>query len=421
MKTLKQKLRLTKEQYRMVKDFSHYSNNLYNVAIYISKCYFQETGKYIGLKLLESECKKNENYKLLPSQSAQQIIRLVDKNYRSFFALLRKKNQGQYTDKINSPKFKEKGGTFNIIYTFQNCKLKNNILLLAGSNQYRTLTGIKNIQLKFTKEINGKIKQIIVKPINKGQYFEIHIQYEENKQPRKEKLKHENYLSIDLGINNLCSCFNSKTGHSFLMNGKPLKSYNQWFNKNKAKIQSELEQKQKKKWSKKWSKKLQNMTTNRKWYIDNYLNQTISKIIKYCLHNEISNIVMGYNQSWKQNSNINKLNNQKFQSIPYLLLKQKLEYKCNDNNINFIFQEEGYTSKCSFLDNEEMIKKDDYLGQRLKRGLFKSQAGKLINADINGSANILRKVIPNILNKNQGIVGLMFNPIKINPLINLPI
>lgn len=414
MQTLRQKLRLNKEQYKMMKDFSHYSNNLYNVAIYISKRYFEETGKYIGLKLLMIECSENENYKLLPAQSAQQIIRLVDKNYRSFFALLRKKRLGQYTGDIKSPGFRNKGGVFNIIYTFQNCNLKNNILLFYGSNEYKKSTNIKNIKLKFTKQIDGTIKQIVVKPINNCQYFEIYIQYEENKGEVKNDLKKKSYLSIDLGIDNLCSCFNSQTGHSFIMNGKPLKSYNQWFNKNKAAIHSELEIKQKRK----WSKKLQRNETNRKWYIDNYLNQTVSKIIKYCLENKIGNVVIGYNQSWKQNSNIGKINNQKFQSIPYLSLKRKLENKCLQNGINFMFQEESYTSKCSFLDNEEMIKKDTYVGSRLKRGLFKSSTGKVINADINGSANILRKVIPDILLKNQGIVGLMFNPIKIQPLIN---
>jgi putative transposase len=181
------------------------------------------------------------------------------------------------------------------------------------------------------------------------------------------------------------------------MNGKPLKSYNQNYNKKKAWIQSELEIKNKKK----WSNKLGRLTINRENFIDNYLNQVVSGVIKQALEYNVGNIVLGYNQGWKQDINLGKRTNQKFVFIPYYKLKQKLEHKCKENFINFIVQEESYTSKCSFLDNEPVKKHKNYLGSRVKRGLFKTSKEKLINADINGAANILRKVISNVEPTNE--------------------
>ena len=411
LKTLKQTLHLNKNQYKILRDYAHYSNNLYNYGLYIIRQYYFETGKYLGYNKLEKEVKLNENYRLLPVQSAQQILRLLDKNFRSFFALLRKKNLGQYTDKINIPKYKNKGGMFNIIFTFQNFTFRENknILTFHQSKEYKKLNSNK-LFIDFNYKIDGKIKQILFKPANNGQYFKMYIQYEENRKENNYELNKNNYLSIDLGINNLASCFNGQTGHSLLMNGKPLKSYNRYYNKQMSKIKSELKLKNKKD----WSNRLQRFTNNRENYIDNYFNQIVNKIIKYCIQNNIGNIILGYNENWKKNINIGKVNNQKFMNIPYLQFKIKLENKCNENGMIFQYIEESYTSKCSFLDNEEMIKKDNYLGKRIKRGLFKSQFGKLLNADINGAANILRKNVIGDIRNNQPILGLMFNPIKIN-------
>jgi IS605 OrfB family transposase len=408
MKTLKFKLKkLTKQQYKAINDFSHYSNNLYNYGLYITKKYFEETNKYIGYNKLINEVQQNENYKLLPAQSAQQIIKLIDKNFRSFFALLRKKNQGQYTADVNTPKFRKKGNCFNIIYTFQNSRLKNNILTLDISREYKKQNNIK-LKIPFNYNIDGKIKQIIVKPINKGKFFNCYIQYEEYKIEVNYELDNKKYLSLDLGLDNLAACVSS-IGHSFLLNGKPLKSYNCWYNKRKAKLKSELKLKN----DKHWSNQLSKIEQDRYWFIDNYFNQYVSKIIKYCIQNQIANIICGYNEGWKQEVNLGKKNNQNFVNIPHYLFKRKLENKCNEYGLNFILQEESYTSKCSFLDKESVEKHDQYLGKRIKRGLFKSFDGKLINADVNGSANIMKKVIGDVI-YDQPIVGLMFNPIKIN-------
>jgi len=407
--TLKQHIRLNKKQYKILLDYAHYSNNLYNVCVYNAKLHFKETNKYISLKELMNLAQLNENYKLLPSQTSQQIVRLVDKNFRSFFALLRKKKLGQYNDNIKEPNFKIKGGLFNIIFCYQNAYLKKDKIYFCKSKKYKEINPNK-LEIDFSYKLDGKIKQIMFQPKNKGQYFIMYINYEENKNKiKKGEINYENYLSIDLGVNNLAACFDNASGHSFILNGKPLKSYNRWYNKTKAKIQSELELKNKRK----WSKKLQNLSQKRSNFIDNYFNQYISYLMKYCLNNKIGNIVIGYNKEWKQNLNLGKINNQKFMYISYNVFKQKLENKCKNNGVNFILTEESYSSKCSAIDFEKLGKHENYLGQRIKRGLFKSAKRILINADINGSINILRKII------NDNKINITKNTLNTNVISNV--
>lgn len=395
MKTYKQTLRkITKDQYKILKEYCLYSAKLYNEALNICNHHFEQTNKYIGYNKLYHEIKNSENYQNLPAQSAQQVLRLVDQNFRSFFALLRKKKLGQYNDKINVPQLKNEEDLFLLQFSFQQAKLKNNILKLT-----------KKLKFKFTHKIDGIIKQVIIKPYNRGQYFKLFIQYRENKKQIDHNLNKNNYLSVDLGINNFASCFSYPSGHSFILNGRPLKSLNRYFNKTKALVQEELESKN----NQKWSNQLQNLTEKRNNVVDNFMNQASSFIIKYCIQNKIATIVMGYNKQWKQNSNLGRRNNQKFQSIPFYSFKRKLEYKCLDNNINLQFTEESYTSKCSFIDNEKMKKKDQYLGKRIKRGLYRSSNNLLLNADINSAANILRKARSDVI-FDQDLLGLMFNP-----------
>ena len=152
IKTLKQHIRLNKIQYKILKDYSHYSNNLYNYSLYIANQFFKETGKYIGYVNLEKEVKSNENYKFLPVQSSQQIVKLVDQNFRSFFSLLKKKNKGEYDDKIKSPKYKKKGDCFNTIFTNQNSVLKKDKIIFYNSKDYKLLNKNK-LEINFTYNI----------------------------------------------------------------------------------------------------------------------------------------------------------------------------------------------------------------------------------------------------------------------------
>jgi len=393
MKTIRQHIKtLSKSQFNQLKSYCYHSNSLYNSTLYFINQHYKETGKYLGYLDVYKIMKNNIHYKSMFASNGQEILKLADENFKSFFKLLALKNKGKYDKPINPPKYRKSGDMFNLIFNNQRARLKDNELMLTNI-----------LRFKFTYKINGTIKQAIIKPNSKN-YFTLYLTYEETKK-EKPNLDKNNYISIDLGVNNLASCF-SNVGPSFIMSGKPLKSYNQYYNKRKSKIQSELKSKN----DKHWSNKLSILTINRENYIDNYLNQTVAIIIKQALEYDIGNIILGYNQGWKQNVSLGKRTNQKFMSIPYHKFKRKLEHKCLENGIKFITTEESYTSKCSFLDGEEVGKHDNYLGQRVKRGLFKTSKGKLINADLNGSANIMKKVVSNVVATNE-IVAFIVKPI----------
>lgn len=401
MKCYKQHIRkLSKEDFATIKGYCQASNSLYNCCLYICREFYKETNKYIGLNKLYHEIKTNEHYKKLPAKAALQIVRLIDKDFRSFFALLNRKLSGKYSGDVNIPGFKKPRSEFILILPNDQVNQRNGKIKIT-----------KNLKIPFSKQIEGVIKQAIIKPKG-GNYYEIHIAYEEETKEQI-NLKQDSILSIDLGLDNLCSCY-SNIGRDFIITGKPLKSYNQFYNKTKAEIQSELETKNKKK----WSNKLNKLTINRTNWIDNYINQTVNLIIEYCIENQVSKVVCGYNEGWKQNSNMGKKVNQKFSAIPFFKLKSKLENKCLDCGIQFILHEESYTSKCSALDKEPVKKHENYLGGRVKRGLFESSNGARYNADINGAINIMRKVFPDENVFSKGIERCIVHPIVLNPLTN---
>lgn len=395
MKTFRQHIKkLTKEQFLELGGMCRHTNSLYNQCLYEIKSYYRECNKYLSYVELYNKLKSSVHYKSIPAKIGQQIIRLADKNYRAFFALLRKKNVGHYAGKINEPKFRKPGDKYILILPHDQVSLIKNKLKIT-----------KNIRLPFSHPIDGKICQVIIKPNNN--YYTIFISYEENKLTNEYNLNKQNHLSIDFGVNNLMSCF-STVGPSFIINGKPLKAYNQFYNKEKANIIGELETKNKKKWSNKLTKK----EINRKNYIYNYFNQSVSIIQKYCMKHKIGNVIIGYNPEWKQDIHLGNRTNQKFGCIPYWILKHKLMFKLSEIGIDVTIHEESYTSKCSFLDDEPIKKHDVYLGKRVKRGLFKTNAGKLVNADINGAANIMKKVVSDV-QKTKEIVGGIVRPLML--------
>lgn len=374
MKTIVQNLKLDKPQFIKLKEYSKHSNSLYNCCLYEVKNFYENTGQYLGISKLDKLMQKNKHYKAIPSFHAQQIVRLVDKNYRSFFALLKRKLAGKYTDKVNPPKYRKPGDFFILVFDNTRIYVKNQKLKLY-----------KDLKLDFNYEI-GKIKQGIIKWT--GNNFIIHITYESDKQEKKGD--NGKYLSIDFGVNNFASCV-SNVGQSFIVNGRQLKSINQFYNKNKARLQSKLK-------NQKWSKQLQILTNKRRRRINHFMWSSISYITKQCLNSNINTIILGYNINWKQNCNIGKINNQNFQSIPFADFRQKLQSKCDELGINLVIIDESYTSKTSFVDNEKP-ENTEFVGRRIKRGLFKTSSGKLVNADCNAAAQIMSKHV--ILNRDE--------------------
>ena len=307
---------------------------------------------------------------------------VLDKNWKSFFALckLYSKNKSSLSGKPNLPKYLHKtNGRFVTTYelgAISKKHLKNNIISLSKTN----------IKLKTRVDVNS-INQCRIVP--KNGYYVIEIVYESDCVDLKED--NNRYCSIDLGLNNLATV-TSNAIKPIIINGKPLKSINQYYNKKKGKLQSQLELELKRK----SSKRINKLSLKRNNKITDYLHKSSRYIINHLVSNDINTLVIGNNKEWKQEINIGKVNNQNFVTIPHSRFIDMLKYKCELLGIRFIITEESYTSKCSFIDNEDICKHVNYCGNRVKRGLFKSKEGILINADVNGGLNILRKAVPEI-------------------------
>lgn len=388
----KNKLSINEEDKGIVDKLSYHSARLYNSCVYNIRQYYFDNNAYLPFKQQYHYIKENENFRLLINDSAQQILRMVDKNFRSFFSLLKLKQRGKYSDKVKIPGYLDKEKGWSIFFAGRCARIKNGNLHIGLSKAFREQYNIhkKEIVLPLPGNLKNieKLQQLQIKPLYDGKEYEIIYTYEREEQ--KTDLNKNNYIGIDCGLDNLMTIYDPQKGSSFIIDGKPIKSINHYYNKKKAKLQSEYER-----------NKLENNNTNkyrklceyRKNYINNYFNQSINNIINYCLENDIGNIIIGDFSRIKQNINIGKKNNQNFVSIPYGILKQKLEAKCSEYGINYVLQDESYSSKCSAFDREEIEKKDKYNGKRVKRGLFKTKNGELVNADVNGACNIIRKYL----------------------------
>ena len=392
--TLKQQVKhLSKKEFRNLKYLSHIAKNLTNEAIYNIRQYYFNKKKYLSYNENYKILKNSENYKKLNSNMAQQILKEVDGSFKSVFGLLKLAENGQYDNKkIKLPKYLAKDGFTTLVIGF--VRLKDDMLIIPYSNSFRKTH--EEIAIKLPPVLKAvlkgkKIKEIRIIPKQHSRYFEIQYTYEVKEVQRE--LNKENGLGIDLGIDNLCTCV-TNTGASFLIDGRKLKSINQYYNKINAKLQS-IKDKQKIEYITLRQKRIARKRNNR---IEDYLSKAARIIINYCLNNDIGKLVLGYNEDFQRKSNIGSINNQNFVNIPYGKLRDKLIYLCKLYGIEFKLQEESYTSKASFFDGDEIpiydkenLQEYIFSGKRIKRGLYQTSAGKLINADCNGALNILRK------------------------------
>ena len=388
--TVKQQLKhLSKEEYLSLRELSHTAKNLYNQAVYnIRQYYFQEK-KYLSYQNNYAVLKTSENYKLLNSNMAQQILKEVDGSFKSFFNLIKKKNKGMYNAKVKLPSYLPKNSFTTLVIGF--VRLNEDTLIIPYSNSFKK--NHKKILIKIPPILlDKKIKEIRIIPKFNARFFEVQYTYEVQEEQRNLDKTHA--LAIDFGINNLATCVTSK-GRSFIIDGKKLKSINQWFNKENARLQSI---KDKQKYGKKPTLRQKYLYNSRNNKVNDYMSKTARKIINYCLENNIGTLVCGYNETFQRNSNIGKANNQTFVNIPFGKLREKLEYLCKLYSLRFVEQEESYTSKSSFFDMDILPKFEadkprtySFLGKRIKRGLYQTSKGYILNADVNGALNILRK------------------------------
>jgi len=309
---------------------------------------------------------------------------VLDKNWKSFFASIKdwKIHPEKYLGRPKLPKYKDKeNGRFSLILTNAQFKIKDDFI-------YFSWNPLKSLNNLFKTKINGKLMQIRFIP--KLNHYVMEIVYE-IKIP-KLSIQNKNIASIDIGINNLTTIGNNTGIKPIIINGRPLKSINQFYNKEKAKLQSDLKLQH----NKNWSKRLQLLTDKRNNKIKDYMHKTSKEIINWCIENNIDTLIVGKNKNWKQESKMSKKVNQSFIGIPHAILIQMIQYKAENIGINFIEIEESYTSGTSFLDGELPIKENYNKSRRIYRGLFKTKGGVLINADLNGAYQIMKKVFPDI-------------------------
>lgn len=351
-------------------DLCFLSKNLYNSALYTVRQFYFTNKKYFNWIKVNNQfvSEKQQDYYALPCKVSQQTLKMVEQNMKSFFNAIKVKKS-----KAKLPKYLDKvKGRFVVTYTNQAISKK------ALQNGYIELSKT-NIKIK-TKVKN--VKQVRIVPQNN--FIVVEVLYEVRPKPHDNSK--EMYCGIDFGLNNLMTC-SFQNDSPLIINGKPLKSINWYYNKEKSRLQSLLDGR------KKTSKKIQNITLKRNNRINDYLHKTTKIVVNYLVSKEINNVVIGYNNGWKQGINIGRVNNQNFVQIPYYKLLNILTYKCEMEGISVIVTEECYTSKCSFLDDEDICKHEEYAGKRIKRGLFRTSDGSIINADVNGALNILKKVI----------------------------
>ncbi|MEG4489265.1 transposase [Microcoleus sp. D2_18a_B4] len=398
-------IKTTEHRFAQIDELAFKSKNLYNAANYVIRQHFIYGWGYVGYNEMNRLMKSCEAYKALPAKVSQQILMVLDKNWKSFFEAVKayKTDSSKFNARPKLPKYKDKTKGRNIlVYTIQaisSKQLKKGIIKLSGTE----------LLIK-TKVDPDRICQVRLVP--KCDCYVIEVIYDK---PESTVSNNNFVASIDLGLDNLAALTSNQPGFvPLLVNGRPLKSINQFYNKRKAKLQSQL------KGNRQTSSRIRHLTRCRNQKVDNYLHHASRLVVDLLSAKRIGTLVIGKNTQWKTEIDLGKQTNQNFVSIPHARLIEMLEYKARLVGIEVIVQEESYSSRASFLglDSIPVYGKTDkdpvFTGKRIKRGLYKTSTGQLINSDVNGSYNILRKAIPNAF--SNGIGSCVVQPRRVNPL-----
>lgn len=338
----------------------------------------------------------NIDYRAMSGSSSQQILMALDKNLKSYFSAIKawKRDNKKFTGCPKFPKYKHKTKGRNVFsYSYAQFKYRGDFIYFPKKE------GLSPLK---TNCKEGTVKQVRFVP--KYDCYVIEIVYESI--AKKQFDDNNRIMSIDLGVNNLASIVTNVSNRSILIDGRRLKSINQYYNKKRSDIQQQL----KKVNGKENSRRLMSLTKRRNNKVKDYLHKASKEIINTCLKEDITTLIVGHNDGWKQNVNLGKRNNQNFVSIPFEMFISMLRYKSERQGLRFVEVNESHTSKCSSFDLEPVGHHDTYVGRRVRRGLFRTKEGILINADINGSYNIMRKV------KGDAVMplhtGFGYNPVK---------
>src|SRR5579875_128487 len=394
------------EQYIIDKHDSRYavidaaafkSKNLYNAANYEIRQSYIFTGKYLNYNEMDRRMQSHEAYKALPAKVSQQVLKQLDHDWDAFFKALAsyKEDPSKFQARPRIPGYKQKTqGRSLLVYTIQ-----------AMSRGKR---GLKRGVIKPSMldiEVRTRLKDINqVRIVPRKGFYVVEAVYEQEE--KQAPVNPAYYAGIDIGMNNLVALTSNKPGfRSVLVNGRPVKSINQFYNKRKAELQSQLRRKG-------TTKRIEHLTNKRNRRIDHYMHTVSRRIVDLLVNEGIGTLCIGKNDAWKQEANMGKRNNQNFVSIPHARFISMLTYKAELVGITVKVTEESYTSKASLLDLDRLpvhdsksndSEKPTFSGKRVKRGLYRASDGRKINADINGAGNIIRKVAPDAFSKAEGV------------------
>lgn len=379
--------------YNVVDQYCFYSKNVYNQANYIIRQEFINNNNKIGSYDVQKLMQSMDCYKECGSQAAQKTIQLVDKMWKSYFKAIKdwKKNPSKYLGMPKLPKYLPKDGRQVFMLKNIQCSLNDGQFRIA----FKPFGG-------YTVNTHAVGKLMQCRFVPKADYYVMEIVYEiEVPDVVEERIR---ICSIDLGTENLVTMVNNVGLQPVVIKGGAIKSANQFYNKRKAEMQSQL----KKETGRDWSKNLQKLTDKRYEKIKYLMHCASKKVVNYCVENKIDTLIIGLNKKWKQENE----NKQNFTYIPFDMLISQIQSKCEEYGIEVVMTEEAYTSGTSFLDKEQPIKENYNKERRVYRGLFIANNGKTINADVNGAYQIMKKVVPDAFSK--GIEGAGSHPTIIN-------
>jgi len=394
----------THPHYKLLKDFCHESKNLYNYGNYILRQKWNEKDwDWFSKYGLRDYLRKNQETEGNPwnrqstSHAAAETILSLTNAWKAYFSSVKSYNKTpeKFKARPKPPSYLPKNGHYIITLDTTNAKVKDGFVKFPKT--YNGLT------IPFTKA--DKIQCVRIVP----HWNNITIEVVYLLDVPEAKPDNGRYLSIDIGIDNFATITSNIVGfQSLVLNGKGLKSINQYYNKQKAYYQSIADSQG----QRKQTDRLQRLTEKRNRQINDFMHKASNYVAELAQQGDVSHVVIGYNAGWKNEVNIGRINNQKFVNIPHLSFINKLRYKLENIGIELVVTEESYTSKSSFLSGEFPDKKPQYSGERKYRGLYIDKSGIKINADCNGSYQILKKVFPDAY--SNGIVGVSLHPVKVS-------
>ena len=391
-------------RFAMIDPAAFKSKNLYNAALYLVRQSYIHEGKYLNYNEVQRRMQSHEAYKALPAKVSQQVLMQLDHDWDSFFKArdAYEEDPSKFLGRPKLPKYKHKTeGRNMLVYTIQAIS--------------RGKKGLKRDIIKpsmlpvIVKTQQKDIDQVRIVP-RKGFYM-VEVVY--GKDVKQAEVNPAYYAGIDIGMNNLVALTSNKPGFQpAVVNGRPVKSINQFYNKRKAELQKKLGHTG-------TTRRMERITNKRNRRIDHYMHTASKRIIDLLVKEGIGVLCIGKNDGWKQEANMGKRNNQQFVQIPHARFIAMLTYKAELVGITVKITEESYTSKASFLDSDPLpVRQPDdetkqtFSGKRVKRGLFRASNGRYINADINGAGNIIRKVAPDAFG-SEGVEDFVVHPVRI--------